>query len=326
MQMKQLWYTRRGMEIRGPFPAQQISRFILLGRIQDSDELSTDQHEWQKVTDVPLLIPAELKEDLTDPVAHERLLIARMREDERFARDRRVPAEGDKPETERRKGSDNDRRQREEEKIVRHREIKTAIAEAARQRKQNYFLRGVLATLLVVGIIATAWFYQPWLAPEPVQDVVDCNLAPQPWVNFSNCLMEGARMANADLRGARLRNANLAGGDLRGSQLGGADMAYANLVGAQLAGANMEQAVLVGANLRSANLENAALRNGNLAYAVLKNAALTGADLSEADLTNADLLGANIDQADLTRAKLDHTIWVDGAVCKAGSVGECIKE
>ena len=93
MQENQLWYTRRGSQVRGPFPAQQISRFILLGRIHDTDELSTDQHAWQKVTDVPILIPQEMQADLTQPEAHERLIIARMREDERSARDRRDLAE-----------------------------------------------------------------------------------------------------------------------------------------------------------------------------------------------------------------------------------------
>ena len=89
MQSKQLWYTRRGNEVRGPFPAPQISRFILLGRIRETDELSSNQHDWQKVSDVPVLMPEELKANQDDPAARERLLIARMREDERSAHNRR---------------------------------------------------------------------------------------------------------------------------------------------------------------------------------------------------------------------------------------------
>lgn len=321
MQDKQLWYTRRGNEVRGPFPAQQISRFILLGRIHDSDELSTDQHEWQLVSEVPIVVPGELKADLSDPEARERLLIARMREDERNARDRRDESDAEKPASEKRRHSDNDRRNQEEEDIIRHREIKTAIIEGARQRKQNYFLRGVLATLILVGIIIAAWLFQPWQIQK--DDVADCNATPQPWVNFSNCLMEGAQLASEDLRGARMRNANLASSDLRGSQLGGADLAYTNLVGAQLTAAVLNQASIVGANLRNANLESAELKNANLAYAILQNARLTNADLSNADLNNADLQGADIAAADFSGARLDNAIWIDGAVCQPGSVGVC---
>lgn len=321
MQSNQLWYTRRGHVIRGPFPAQQISRFILLGRIQDSDELSIDQYAWQKVTDVPVVIPEELKADLTDPKARERLLIARMREDERDARDRRDLAEQGKPAVDRRRRSTEDRRDDEDEIILRHREIKTAIAEASKLRNQNYFLRGILATLFLVAIISAAWIYQPWQLQQ--NDLADCNAAPQPWVNFSNCLMEGVQMASTDLRGARMRNANLASSDLRGSSLVGADLAYSNLVKAELSDAILSQAVMVGANLRNARLENAALANVNLSYAVLQGANLSNTDLSGADLRNADLQGAQLSNTKLDGVLLDNAIWLDGIPCKPGSVGEC---
>lgn len=320
MPNKQLWFTRRGNEVRGPFPAQQISRFILLGRIQETDELSNDQIHWQPVSAIPVLVPEEMKADLSDPDAKQRLMIARMREDERRAGDRRDRQEADKPPQERRRRG-SDRRADEEDLMVRHREVKSAIADAAHAPKQNYFLRGVVALLLIGGIIAGAWYYQPWQE----QDSADCSAAPQPWVNWSNCLMEGVRLAATDLRGSRLRNANLGGADLRGSQLTGADMAYTSLVGAQLNGAQMEQAALVGANLRSAKLIGTDLTGANLAYAVLQAANLTNADLSNTDLTNADMQGAVLSSTILTGAKMDNVIWVDGSVCARGSVGKCNK-
>jgi uncharacterized protein YjbI with pentapeptide repeats len=324
MQSNQLWYTRRGHEIRGPFPAQQISRFILLGRIQDTDELSVDQHNWQCVTDVPVVIPAELKADLSDPKAREALLIARMREDERNARDRRAVSDENRPPEERRRRSSSDRRSEEEEVMLRHREVKTAIAEAAKLRNQNYFLRGIIATLLLVAIITAAWVYQPWLPWQPKQDqLADCNAMPQPWVNYSNCLMEGIKLAGVDLRGSRLRNTNLGSADLRGSQFGGADLAYSNLVAAQLSSANLNQAVLVGANLRNATLVEADMSNANLAYAVLQGADMRGAILINADLRQADLQNANLGEVNLNGAMLDNAIWVDGVPCQPGSVGTC---
>jgi hypothetical protein len=320
MQTKQRWYTRRGDQIRGPFPARQISRFILLGRIQDTDELSTDQHSWQKVTDVPILIPEELKADPNEPEAAERLKIARMREDERNARDRRDTEEPGQARQERR-ANDPGRRQSEEEAILRHREIKTAIAEAALQRKHHYFLRGVLSTLFLASVIVAAWYFQPWQE----QESADCNALPQPWVNWNNCLMEGVKLVTADLRGAKLRNANMAGADLRGAQLSGADIAYTSLVGANLSGAALHQVTMMGTNMRSADLAGADLSGANLAYAILQNADLSNADLSEANLSNADLQGATLKTANISGAILDQAIWLDGRVCAKGSVGRCNK-
>ncbi|WP_455199358.1 pentapeptide repeat-containing protein [Kaarinaea lacus] len=324
MQGNQLWYTRRGNQVRGPFPAPQISRFILLGRIIETDELSADQINWQPVSSVPVLIPEELKADPGDPRARERLLMARMREDERSAIDRRQQVnEKNIPTLDRRQKVKTDRRRQEDEQLVRHREVKTAIAESSKedseQEKGSYFLRGVMAMLLIAGIVGGAWYYQPW----EMLDSADCKAPAQPWVDWSNCLKEGVRLAATDLRGARMRNANLAGADLRGSQLGGADIAYTNLVGANLTGTEMSQAALVGANLRNADLSQAKLDKANLAYAVFQGANLTAADLTGADMSNADLKGAMITLAKLSETKLDNAIWTDGKVCAAGSIGEC---
>ena len=319
MQSKQLWYTRREHEIRGPFPALQISRFILLGRIRVTDELSTNQNDWQLVTDVPVLMPEELKASLDTPEAQERLLIARMREDERNSHDRREGGGSDVPDDERRKRPGNDRRKDEDEQLIRHREIKTAIAESAKKSQENHFFRGVFATILIAGLIGGAWYYQPW----EKQESVDCNAPAQPWVNWSNCLMEGVRLATTDLRGARMRNANIANGDFRGSQLGGADLAYTSLVGANLSGTQMSQASMVGANLRNADLSGANLTGANLAYAIFQGANLSGADLTGADLSNANFKGANIKSSRIADAKLDKTIWINGKLCAVGSVGNC---
>lgn len=320
MQTKQLWYTRRGSEVRGPFPAGQITRFILLGRIRESDELSADQQNWQSVSDVPVLLPAEMQTDLENPDALERLMIARMREDERAARDRRgddeVTPEG-APRDRRR--SDDDRRNWEESEMLRHREIKTAITDAAKHSKQNYFLRGAVAALLLSVVVGSALYYHPW----ETQESSDCNSIPQPWVNWSNCFMDGVQMAAFDLRGARLRNSNLTGSDLRGTILTGADLAYATLTMANMSGAIVHQGSLVGATLRRAKIQGADFTDANLTYAILQDADLTGSNLTNADLRNADLRGATLKDVDFSKALLGNARWIDGRVCRADSVGSC---
>jgi len=154
MSTNQLWYTRRDREIRGPFPAGQITRYILLGRIVETDQISADQISWQPVRDLPELIPDELKLDLNNPENQERLRIARMREDEREAGDRREKqrqnsVNGNNKYTQR--GSD--RRRSESTDILRHREIKSQLLESLREKKKQDYIPRILGVLFVVSAL-----------------------------------------------------------------------------------------------------------------------------------------------------------------------------
>jgi hypothetical protein len=154
MSSKQLWYTRRDKEIRGPFPAGQITRYILLGRINENDQLSADQISWQPVTAVPELIPEELKLDLSIPENQEKLRIARMREDERDTGDRR-----DKQQRNNAAENDSfvrrgrDRRVSESSDVLRHREIKTQLLESLRQKNKQDYISRILGIMFVVSVI-----------------------------------------------------------------------------------------------------------------------------------------------------------------------------
>lgn len=156
MSNKQLWYTRRDKEIRGPFPPGLITRYILLGRILESDELSTDQISWQQVTRLPDLIPPEMKLDQNKPENREKLRIARMREDEREAIDRRAQNTLDNNKqpnhTQRRK----DRRSSESDDVIRHREIRTQLLESLRQKQRENYVPRIIGVMFV--FTAIVWF------------------------------------------------------------------------------------------------------------------------------------------------------------------------
>jgi len=79
---KPSWYVRRVDLVRGPYPPGQISRETLLGRIRPGDELSADRRVWQSIHELPDLIPPVMRLPHT-PENHERLMLARLREDER---------------------------------------------------------------------------------------------------------------------------------------------------------------------------------------------------------------------------------------------------
>jgi len=279
------WYVRRGKEVKGPFPAGLISRYILLGRIHDTDEVSHDRQEWQRISRVPELIPEvvrKLRANPDDEDLKQHLEAARRWADER--RDLQGP------------GAVGERRHAEGDARSAHVHHEHVFAPTERVIRRDYLLL-VLILLVVVAI--------PFLLPSGKKpEEPQCDAPAAPGVNWSNCRMEAHQYPNVDLAGAKLRNANLTAAVLRAANLQQADLAYANLTLANLRGANLQQALLKGATLKRSDLTNANLQGADLSYA----------DLSEVNLEGAQLGGA----------KLDHAIWAEGVVCMPGSVGECI--
>ena len=150
---KQLWYTRRDKEIRGPFPSGLITRYILLGRVREADELSTDQIAWQPVSEFPDLIPDEMKLDLSVAENRERLHMARMREDEREAGDRREKQTAQVNAQNFHKRSGKDRRDSEPSNVIRHREIKTQLLESLRKKQQENYIPRILGLMFMLAAV-----------------------------------------------------------------------------------------------------------------------------------------------------------------------------
>lgn len=116
------WYTRRDGVVRGPFPAVQITRHMLLGRIRMTDELRVESEEWRLVLQCESLFPEELRAPLTRE-NQARLQQARMAADERTPGDRRAREPAPPQEIlERRSGVE--RRRPEPIEVVRFRELR----------------------------------------------------------------------------------------------------------------------------------------------------------------------------------------------------------
>jgi len=76
------WFTRREGVIRGPFPATEITRYLLLGRIRLEDELSRDRATWTVAKSLTGLLPHEML-NLSSWEEYQRYIEARMKVDER---------------------------------------------------------------------------------------------------------------------------------------------------------------------------------------------------------------------------------------------------
>jgi len=320
-QKQQLWYTRRDKEIRGPFPKKLIMRYILIGRILESDEVSEDQRNWRLVSSLPDLIPEEMKADLSIPENMEKLRRARLREDERQYGDRRQLGGKELEEAIRKRRSGNERRDSETYDTLRHRQIKTQTNQLIRPQKKSYRKPAMVLALSVVTVFGAALMYsQP---PQQI-NINHCELEAQPSVNWSNCRLEGLQLNAVDLHGAKLQNTSLIAAQLRGANLSQALMSYSNLLSADISNSNLSKAVLVGAVLRKANLSAASLRDSDLSYAILQDVDLSNADLRNANMANAVLTGANVTNTNFSGAKLGNAIWLDNSVCAPESVGKCI--
>ncbi|SFM24514.1 Pentapeptide repeat-containing protein [Ectothiorhodospira mobilis] len=294
-----LWYMRRDGHVRGPYPAGVVSRYLLLGRLTLEDEISPDGQHWHPVETHPHLIPRELLEADT-PEGRERLLQARMREDERL-RERR--AAGSAQEAIFRDQRQGDRRRPEPPQILQHRRQRAELLSRmpdARRLPGGARLWTGLALLLTLTLGALFFW---GLEPASQTGRPDCTARAAPGVNWDYCRKAGADLSGADLTGARMSNADLLGVRLGEARLSGADLSYADLQRADLSGADLSGARMVGAVLRDADLSGARL---------------TGADLGYADLRGADLTGA-----ELEGVRLGHALWTDGRPCPEGAVGGC---
>ena len=292
-----LWYTQRAGVVRGPYPAKQVSRYILLGRIRDTDELRPEGGDWERVCDFPDLIPEVMKLPPTEE-NRQKLLIARMHEDERRPGDRR-DRDVDAASQVQERRSRPERRRVEAPELLHHRQLKYRLAHNKPGDAKLYRYPLTIVALVLLGFSFSYMLKQA--QPEVVP--ADCAAPPHPGVNWNNCNLSGLRSERADLLGARVRNARLDAAQLASARLAGADLEYSSLNLSNLRAADLSHANLRGVALRGSDLRNATLVEANLSY--------------------ANLSGARLEGADFRGAILDHTIWTDQQSCAAGSLGEC---
>jgi hypothetical protein len=296
-----LWYIRRGEQIQGPFPAGLVRRYVLLGRINDNDELSTDRQSWAPLLSFPdLAEPGDEAEGDDGAWARERQQAQLRWEDERSGLERRADgatrdADGSSPE---RRGGD--RRQPDTGPRSRRLRPRRASGTAQGTGRERYVLRWLGLGAFIAALILLAVLF-PDRYPT---DASQCGAPPQPQIDWSDCRLDGARLAEADLQGANLRAASLIGAAMQRVDLSASDVSYANFSMADLGGSKLRGATMVGASMRGTVLAGANLEGANLSYAILAGADLGGANLKD--------------------ARLDHAIWLDNRVCGAGSVGRCL--
>jgi len=159
-----LWYIRGDHEAQGPFPSDTISRYLLIGRIEETDELSEDGKTWRQVTEYPELLPEVMRNIVTEE-DREKLLLARLREDERLTDKRDNGQFGNegrqtaRRQPERRQG---ERRQPEPKEVLHHRMLKSELTKVYSERTaKDFFLLITVVIVFAIMIVALVLWYRP---------------------------------------------------------------------------------------------------------------------------------------------------------------------
>jgi hypothetical protein len=149
------WYARRNGTVRGPFTDERIARYILLGRIRLNDELSPDRVSWQPARDYPELFPVELLQ-LSSWDDYQKLVVARMKADERTGQRRQMREQNPRPaREERRKLSDRRQNDVDAEFFKYHLMDDMSLDPQGPNSRQSQSLRTfLLATLLLTLVLA----------------------------------------------------------------------------------------------------------------------------------------------------------------------------
>lgn len=253
------WYVRRSATVQGPFAADRIRRYLLLGRLRLGDRVSTDGTSWEPVTQRPELIPEEMR-DLGSEAGRARFEEARRAVDERAVEREPVAASG-------------------ADASLVDGEAPAAVSSRRRRRPALAVLAFGGLAALAVALVAVG-YYRDFDREQGV-GTADCD-SPDSRV-WNGCVMDGlvrppgTVLAELEAVNASLRNAHLEAVDLSGARLD-----HVDLSGASLAGADLRSAVLRGAILREADLRRADLRHSDLRGAELGDARLDRALLGNA--------------------------------------------
>lgn len=257
------WYLQLKGERRGPFPAWQLSRYLLLQRLDRQSLVSRDGEKWLRLGELPELQPQH------------RLAIAALPDEERQrleATEQWVQGHPALFKSARLPGHEENAE-----------EAATIRLQPTPHKAPNRLLAYSVVVVLLLAVAAI-----PFLIPAQQQAVgPQCDSSPAPGVNWSNCLLSASHLPDSDLRAAILRNVNLSSSNLTRARLTDADLSYANLALSDLGGAQLQHAQFKGANLRNVNLRNANLEGADLTFADLSGAMLDGANLTNARLGHA---------------------------------------
>ena len=158
------------------------------------------------------------------------------------------------------------------------------------------------------------------------ENILRCNILPQPNIDYSRCDLSGRDLSNNNLFNANFQNAQLVGSVLSNSNLFQADFSGANMTGVEIINSNLQRSVFINSELTNSNLKKSSLIEANMEGSNLNNSILVRVDflgaklrhtniqfsnLDDSQLKKVDLTNSNLTGSNLRNVKLRTTILVD---------------
>lgn len=162
----------------------------------------------------------------------------------------------------------------------------------------------------------------------------DCQLASvrfrdltiQSSFTFLSCKMVQADFSGLLMSGSRFLDCELSLGIFVKAIMEGTVFERSNLADVRCEGAAMKGCEFPGSDAFSANFFDADLTESEMRLMDLRECNFTEAKLTKADLSGSDLLNATInDTTNRNLTNFSGCIWPDGARCRAGSIGACLR-
>jgi uncharacterized protein YjbI with pentapeptide repeats len=227
----QIWFTQHEGRIDGPYQSSEIRHQLSAGTLTLDDKISGDRSSWQLLKCVPEVIPLELRAELGDRAALERLNQQQTLES----------------------GQDTHRHS----------------MEGVWAPFSALVTLAVVAIVVTTWFWDPVEIGDPQceLPPGPGVDWRYCQKSD---LNLADSDLSAANLTSSHLQKSNLSGSNLQQATLSYINLSGADLSYSDLQGASLKGANLKGANLTYSNLTSVNLSFADLTGATLGGAKLE--------------------------------------------------------
>ena len=243
----QAWFVNHEGLVTGPHPGARIRQLLLEGGLGLSDEISVDKKSWQKIVEVPSVVPLQLRADSGDKEAMAKVAAREKVRAKDRARKRKVPV------------------------------VPLVV---------SLLVVGLtLLVSLMIGMPENVDTPQCDAPPAPGVNWRNCLLpgldvgaASLAGANLNSSVLRQAKLSATDLTAADLGYADLRRADLRYAQLRGASLLGANLQNADLRDADLSYADLRFADLTGSRLNAALLQNARLDSAIWVDGNTCGGD------------------------------------------------
>ncbi|MEW8115616.1 MAG: pentapeptide repeat-containing protein [Candidatus Thiodiazotropha sp.] len=227
------WFVKHDDLVMGPFTSARIRYLLLDGELELRDQISSDKQSWQAISQIPSVVPLQLRAAEGDSEAQAKVAAREIAEARDNKQENRFP--------------------------ILSLTIFLSLIAAVVFYSLRYGMPKEIDESVCEAPPAPGVNWRNCLIKD-----LDAGAASLAGANLNSAVLRRAKLSATDLSDADLRYANLSHADLRHAQLRGTAMVGVNLRFADLRGADLSHADLRFADLSNSRIDDANLQNARL--------------------------------------------------------------